>query len=51
MRKISGGSRSDEGTTTRLALFSLFSTWVARDLNPLCQCLAALQGSLATASP
>jgi len=30
IRKISGGSRSDEGTKTRMALASLFETWQAR---------------------
>jgi transposase len=43
MRKISGGSRSTEGTITRLTLASLLHTWAARGLNPYHQCLAALQ--------
>jgi hypothetical protein len=43
MRKISGGSRSDEGSKTRLTLASLFGTWQARHLNPFVECLAALQ--------
>jgi hypothetical protein len=30
MRKISGGSRSADGSLTRLTLFSLVSTWAAR---------------------
>ncbi len=51
MRKVSGGSRSDEGTKTRLTLASLFGTWAARDQNPFFQCLAALRGPPATASP
>jgi transposase len=34
IRKISGGSRSDKGTTTRLGLFSLLETWRVRGLNP-----------------
>jgi hypothetical protein len=38
IRKISGGSRSTEGTKTRLALASLFETWNARGLNPLEEC-------------
>jgi hypothetical protein len=38
IRKISGGSRSDEGTKTRMALASLFETWQARGLNPLQEC-------------
>lgn len=37
-RKISGGSRSPEGSKTRMALASLFETWHARQLNPLVQC-------------
>ena len=38
IRKISGGSRSAEGTQTRMALASLFETWQARGLNPLEEC-------------
>jgi hypothetical protein len=45
MRKISGGSRSDEGSKTRLALFSLVSTWAARGFNPFFHCLALLQSA------
>lgn len=37
-RKISGGSRSAQGSKTRMALASLFETWKARQLNPLLQC-------------
>ena len=51
MRKISGGSRSEKGTQTRLALASLFHTWTARDLNPFHTCLAALQRPTATSPP
>ena len=43
VRKISGGTRSDEGTRTRLTLASLLATWQARNLNPFVECLAALQ--------
>jgi hypothetical protein len=39
IRKISGGSRSDEGTKTRMGLASLFETWQARHLNPFEECL------------
>lgn len=46
MRKISGGSRSAEGSKTRLTLFSLFRTWQARGLNPFAQCLRLLQPTL-----
>lgn len=42
IRKISGGSRSDEGSQTRMALASLFETWQARGLNPLAECLKLL---------
>jgi hypothetical protein len=38
IRKISGGSRSAEGTKTRMALASLFETWQARGLNSLEEC-------------
>jgi hypothetical protein len=42
MRKISGGTRSAQGTRTRLTLASLFATWHARGLNPFRECLNAL---------
>jgi hypothetical protein len=55
IRKISDGSRSAEGTKTRLGLASLFETWQARKLNPFEQCLKRLSqtstASLATALP
>jgi transposase len=50
-RKISGGSRSPEGSRTRMALASLLGTWTARQLNPFTVCLAALQQPAALASP
>jgi hypothetical protein len=37
-RKISGGTRSGLGTSTKMALASLFGTWRARGLNPFLQC-------------
>jgi hypothetical protein len=37
-RKISGGSRSAEGSTVRMALASLFGTWQAQDRDPLTAC-------------
>ena len=49
IRKISGGSRSDEGTKTRLGLASLFETWQARTLNPFDECFKRL--SQAASSP
>jgi hypothetical protein len=42
-RKISGGTQSEAGTTTKTTLASLFGTWRARGLNPLDQCLRLLQ--------
>jgi transposase len=42
-RKISGGTRSDQGSQTRMTLTSLFQTWQARGLNPLQECLRLLQ--------
>jgi len=50
-RKISGGSRSAQGSTTRLTLFSLLSTWAARDLNPFFQCVTSLQTPPALVPP
>ncbi len=37
-RKISGGTRSHQGTDSKMALASLFGTWRARALNPLLEC-------------
>ncbi len=51
MRKISGGTRSPEGTQTRLTLASLLATWHARGLNPFLECLNALQFPLQADSP
>ena len=42
VRKISGGSRSTEGTKTRMGLASLFETWQARKLNCFAECLKQL---------
>jgi transposase len=41
-RKISGGSRSEEGSKTRMALASLFETWQARKQNPFDECFKSL---------
>jgi transposase len=41
-RKISGGTRSPQGSATRMGLASLFGTWMAQHLNPFQQCLATL---------
>ena len=37
-RKISGGTRSQQGTNSKMVLASLFGTWRARGLNPLLEC-------------
>jgi transposase len=37
-RKISGGTRSAAGSTTKMRLASLFGTWRAQGLNPLVEC-------------
>ena len=41
-RKISGGTRSPQGSQTRMGPASLFGTWMAQGLNPFHQCLATL---------
>jgi len=41
-RKISGGTRSPQGSATRMGLASLFGTWMAQGLNPFHHCLATL---------
>ncbi len=51
MRKVSGGSRSVQGTKTRLTLASLFHTWAARNLNPFVECYATLQQPTAASPP
>jgi transposase len=45
-RKISGGSRTPEGTATRMALSTLFGTWKARGLNTFRACLSMLHSAL-----
>ena len=37
-RKISGGTRSEQGTDSKMTLASFFGTWRARGLNPLIAC-------------
>jgi transposase len=37
-RKISGGTRSDQGTDTRMTLATVFGTWRARGIDPLLAC-------------
>jgi hypothetical protein len=41
-RKISGGTRSDAGTDSKMALATVFGTWRAQGLNPFLQCRALL---------
>jgi len=45
-RKISGGTRSERGSTIRCTLATVFYTFIARGLNPLTACIAALQTPL-----
>jgi transposase len=42
IRKISGGTRTDEGTKTRLGLATLFGTWHVRGLNGFAECMRLL---------
>jgi transposase len=51
VRKISGGSRSPNGTKTRMALATLFETWRARGLNPYHESLKLLSQQLVTPAP
>jgi len=41
-RKVSGGTRTGEGSTTKGTLASVFGTWIARGLNPFSACLSLL---------
>ncbi|MGH3801802.1 MAG: IS66 family transposase [Pseudonocardiaceae bacterium] len=41
-RKISGGTRSDQGSHTKMTNASLFGTWHVRGLNPFDQCFQLL---------
>jgi hypothetical protein len=41
-RKISGGTRSAAGTTTKMTLASLFGTWRLQDRDPLIECRTLL---------
>ncbi len=41
-RKISGGTRSAQGTTTQMTLSTLFGTWQVQGLNPLTACHSLL---------
>ena len=37
-RKVSGGTRSERGTESKMTLASVFGTWRAQGLNPLVAC-------------
>ena len=37
-RKVSGGTRSEQGTESKMTLASTFGTWRAQGLNPLAAC-------------
>lgn len=37
-RKISGGTRSEDGSDTKMTLASVFGTWRAQGLNPFAEC-------------
>jgi hypothetical protein len=45
-RKISGGTRSAGGSTTRMRLQTLFTSWAAQGQDPLQACLAMLQAQV-----
>lgn len=45
VRKISGGTRSPQGSRTRMTLASVFATLKARGLNPFNACLALIQAN------
>ena len=49
-RKISGGTRSDEGSKTKATLMSLFATWQAQGRNCLTTCQEMLTGHLQPAA-
>jgi len=48
-RKVSGGTRSAAGSQTRMALASLFGTWLAQGRDPLAACHDLLQAPTAHA--
>jgi hypothetical protein len=49
-RKVSGGTRSDNGSKTRSTLMSLFATWQAQGRNSLAACQEMLTGRLQPAA-
>ena len=50
-RKISGGTRSERGTETKMILASVFGTWTAQGINPLAACRQLLAGRAAQPKP
>ena len=44
-RKISGGTRSEQGTQSKMTLASIFGTWRTQGLNPLAACRQLLRSS------
>ena len=45
-RKVSGGTRSEQGTESKMTLASIFGTWRAQGLNPLAACRQLLVSPL-----
>jgi transposase len=45
VRKISGGTRSSQGSQTRMTLASIFATLKARGLNPFSECLVLIHAN------
>jgi FtsZ-binding cell division protein ZapB len=45
VRKISGGTRSPQGSRTRMTLASIFATLKARGLNPFTECFALIRAN------
>lgn len=44
-RKVSGGTRSEKGSNTKMTLMSLFGTWALRGINPIEACRQMLVAS------
>ncbi|MEN6519587.1 MAG: transposase [Armatimonadota bacterium] len=45
-RKISGGTRSEKGSKTRMVLMSIFGTWKLRGLDTFTECHKLLSSNL-----
>ena len=50
-RKISGGTRSEEGSSTKSVLMSIYGTWVARGHDTMHECQKMLAGSQLSTNP